>query len=367
MVTERAVEQRDESTWERDTAADTGGVRAFNYDRRRAFTRHLRGDGVEIGALHNPLDLSAANVDRVRYLDRYDVDGLRAHYPELRAFDLVPVHIVDDGQTLATLPDASLDFIVANNMIEHCDDPLGTLAHWLAKLREGGTIYLTAPDKRVGWDERRPLTTWEHLVGDYRAGREEMAARNAPHFAEFITLLTLQDDAEQAAYDAQSSLEERIAHAIATDYSIHFHVFTFESFRGMLARAREELGLPLVVADAAPPIPESWEFIYVLRKATGGGAAVGAVPEAVAAMGVTGDAETLMIALAKASIKIGSLETKRWEAEAARTQADTALATANGRIWELETAVWRAETRAWEAETKLWHLSQQQAGRSDGA
>jgi hypothetical protein len=61
------------------------------------------GRGIETGALHHPTPLSPGA--KVRYLDRMTLSELRAQYPELEKLDLVPVDIVDSGETLATLPD----------------------------------------------------------------------------------------------------------------------------------------------------------------------------------------------------------------------------------------------------------------------
>ncbi len=115
----------------------------YYYRRRRDFTRYLCADEVEIGALHNPLKVLGDAITRVRYVDRYDVGGSRKHYPELAEHPLVPVDIVDHGQVLSTVADASLDFLIANNMIEHVDNSFGTIENWLARLRLGGTVYLS--------------------------------------------------------------------------------------------------------------------------------------------------------------------------------------------------------------------------------
>src|SRR5262249_37180618 len=63
----------------------------------------LAGSGIEIGALHHPLAVPAGV--RVTYLDRLNVSGLRREYPELAAFPLMPVDVIDDGETLRTILD----------------------------------------------------------------------------------------------------------------------------------------------------------------------------------------------------------------------------------------------------------------------
>src|SRR4028119_2450886 len=90
---------------------------------------YLQGQGLEVGALHEPLQLSAkANV---KYVDRLSVTDLRRHYPELNSLKLVDVDIIDDGERLATIPNSSQDFVIANHMLEHCMNPIQTLQTFL--------------------------------------------------------------------------------------------------------------------------------------------------------------------------------------------------------------------------------------------
>jgi len=246
------------------------------YLRRQHFKQYLAGDGVEIGALHNPLDLSGQPVTRIRYVDRYDLEGLRKHYPELNDWNIMPVDIVDDGQVLGTVPDASLDFVIANNMIEHTDDPFGTIRNWLSKLRPGGVVYLTVPDKRIGWDEHRPLTPLMHMVEDYRVDVQTRKARNYEHFADWTTYMTGEYDPQTqqnfegaTPEETEANTKAHIQHLFDTDYSIHFHVFTFQTFLAMLEYARDELDFPLEILDKGKPVPESWESIFILQKTDG--------------------------------------------------------------------------------------------------
>jgi len=69
--------------------------------------QYLRGSGIEIGPLHQPLEVSSqANV---RYVDRMPVEELK-QYPELSAYNLVEPDILDDGETLSSISDDSVDF-----------------------------------------------------------------------------------------------------------------------------------------------------------------------------------------------------------------------------------------------------------------
>jgi SAM-dependent methyltransferase len=82
-----------------------------------------------------------------------------------------PIDRVDDGETLATFADATLDFVFSSHVFEHMANPLGALLTWCRVLRPGGLVYLIVPQRdALEADAVRPLTTTEHLVGDWVRG-----------------------------------------------------------------------------------------------------------------------------------------------------------------------------------------------------
>jgi SAM-dependent methyltransferase len=327
--------------------------------RRRTLVRHLHGDGIEIGALHDPLDLSGAHVTRIRYVDRFDVPGLREQYPTLDTLSLVPVDIVDDGEVLGTIPDSSLDFVIANHMIEHTRDPIGSLRHWLAKLRPGGVVYFAMPDKRVGWDANRPVTTLAHLLEDYRSDPAERIQRDRAHFAEWHDLINMEfvdSDDDSSPYPAEAralpSEEQRLAeinHLIEIDYSIHFHVFTHHSFLALLGYLKDALHFPFVVVEAAPPLADSWESIFILRRTDASipaaNAPVDQSPPALTADQVMPPAEAESVALARKTLHLIGMETRVWKANTRAWQAEQKAANAEQRASAAESALQQAQER----------------------
>jgi predicted SAM-dependent methyltransferase len=230
-------------------ALSAPGVIRFRLRRRRLAARYLRGNGIEVGALHQPLKVPSAAT--VRYVDRMTVDDLHKHYPELAREPLVPVDIVDDGETLASQADASADFIIANHFIEHTQNPLGTLANHLRVLRPGGVLYMAVPDRRRTFDVDRSATPLQHLVQDYSNGPEGSRSEHFAEWARFVERVP----ADQVAARAQE-LEEQ-------DYSIHFHVWTAEEFKELLGYAQNEQQLPFRVEELRE---NELEFIAVLRR-----------------------------------------------------------------------------------------------------
>jgi len=231
----------------RDTVLRRGGdIRTVRGD---IAARWLYGNGIEIGALDIPLQLPSGA--RVRYVDRKDLAGLRADFPNLADRAFVDVDVVDDGERLSTFAPNSLDFVVANHMIEHTEDPLGTLAAHVRVLRPGGVLYLAVPDRRFTFDAVRERTPLEHHLRDHADGP---AWSRRDHYRDWVRLVEKFDEAD---------VEARAAQLEADRASIHFHVWELEDFLGLAAEARARLGLPAHIIHGQA---NDAEFVVVLRK-----------------------------------------------------------------------------------------------------
>jgi SAM-dependent methyltransferase len=211
--------------------------------------RFLRGQGLEIGALHNPLQLPPGVV--ARYVDVAPIDVLRVRFPEA-ADRIQPPDIVDDGELLASVRDSSLDFVVANHLLEHCEDPIGTLETFVRVVKPGGMIFMAVPDKRYTFDRPRAVTSAEHVVRDHIWGP---AISRRAHYDEWLRVIDGKQGDELA----------RLTEAFLRDRTnIHFHVWSVSEMFAMLLAARDEVGLPLDIrlAHVDPP---RLEVVWVLE------------------------------------------------------------------------------------------------------
>jgi SAM-dependent methyltransferase len=221
------------------------------YLTRRVIARlYLRGDGIEIGALSHPLKVPRKA--RVKYVDRFPVPELRRAYPELGSVAMVEVDIVDDGERLSRIEDASLDFCIANHFLEHCENPIGAVRNMLRVLRDEGILYLAIPDKRYTFDIDRPVTSLEHLVEDDRNGP---AQSRREHYEEYTRLVD-HVQGEEA--------ERHTARLMDSRASIHFHVWTgtemLELVLALKKMIESDFSIELVLRHAN-------EVVFVLRKA----------------------------------------------------------------------------------------------------
>lgn len=223
-----------------------------DWARRYLSWRYIRGSGIEIGALHQPLPLYRGA--QARYLDRMSSSDLRRHYPELEKFELVEPEIIDDGESLQTIAPESQDFIIANHFIEHCEDPIGTIETHLSKLRSGGVLFLAVPMRDFTFDKTRALTTIEHLRRDHDQGPE---ISRAEHYLEWALHVEHKTDRD-VELTARRLEKER--------YSIHFHVWGIEQFSELLQYLRSEMRFKFSLLKVGQWKYNPIEAIFVLRK-----------------------------------------------------------------------------------------------------
>ncbi len=229
-------------------------------EKRRRAARWVSGSGIEIGALHEPLHLPTG-VD-VRYVDRMRSEELRRHYPELANENLAPVSIIGDAHDLSAIPDGSLDFVIANHLIEHLDNPIRGLKEMVRVLRPGGVLYVALPEPRVSFDRFRDITPIAHFVDEYRNGPD--AAREG-HFRDWVHNVEAHV-AGMPKLDA-AGMAARVRELMELDYSIHFHVFRPDTFLEFLVAACREGDLSLEPLEFIPCYgDDDGEFIFVFAK-----------------------------------------------------------------------------------------------------
>src|SRR3954465_14178629 len=191
-------------------ALDPGVVTCGHRDWRTHFAGRLQGRGLELGPLHRPIPRHDGM--QMTYVDYQDQATLQRAYPKL-AEHIVPVDVLDDAQTLATVAPGSFDFLVSAHVVEHMRDPIGALVNWLRVIRDGGLLYLIVPDKRRTFDKLRVRTTLEHMVLDYQ---QPSAERDFEHYLDYAVFV------HHAMTDQAIGEATRLRD---TGFSIHFHVF----------------------------------------------------------------------------------------------------------------------------------------------
>ncbi len=212
----------------------------------------LHGDGIEIGAFASPLWVSSQA--HVRYVDKYELEQLDASFKiaglTLADFGtdistVIRPDIVDDGECLAKVGDLSQDFVIANHVLEHFEDPIKGFKNMLRVLKHGGLLYLSLPEMRHSFDRTRSPTPFDHLLQDYEQGPQ---GSRKTAYREFATIFAAHGidkglfpkrhgaDLEKFEIDLATELDQ-------ADFSIHFHAWTMDGMLDMFLKTKETCDL----------------------------------------------------------------------------------------------------------------------------
>jgi len=227
--------------------------------RERVARRHLRGDGIEIGALAAPLAVPRGA--RVRYVDNADASAAAAHYGEQKK--VVVPDLITDGFTLPIFGDRALDFVIANHVLEHAPEAVSVLENWLRVLRPGGLLYAAVPMAEGCFDRGRPITRLDHFFDDHRAAPDVLEQRNLAHYREWLEFSEVTIARERGEEPPPGDREARARHLATHHADIHFHTFSPESYEVLLRHVVDGRG-SIVDFEVTP---DGFEAIAIVRAA----------------------------------------------------------------------------------------------------
>ena len=235
-----------------------------NWQRMRLAKRHLRGVGIEIGAMHNPLRVPKSA--RVEYLDITPREENIKKFPELNPIDLVHVDHLTNGFKMDGIASSHFDFVIANHVLEHASNPVGALVQWFRVLKPGGILYCALPRMDITFDKHRKLTHPQHMLEDYylceSQAIEEMRQRNLVHYHEWLSL-AIPSHTGLPPPPAEELIRQ-IQDYSAREEEIHFHTFTMKSTMAFLQELCKSILPEMRIVES---IDARAEILLILRKA----------------------------------------------------------------------------------------------------
>src|SRR6185312_1636581 len=75
---------------------------------------------------------------------------------------------IAEASDLKEIETGKYDFLLASHCLEHCANAIKTIEEWLRVVKPGGSLLIILPDKKYTFDHRRNITTFQHLLDDYK-------------------------------------------------------------------------------------------------------------------------------------------------------------------------------------------------------
>ena len=175
-----------------------------------------------------PIYLYAKKIDGVNFSNhtlwegKIEEGNLYTYYKNKKGFQFI-----GEATHLKEVKDASYDFVLSCHSLEHVANPVKALKDWSRVLKSKGRLVLALPDKEFTFDNKRPITTLEHLIEDYKNNTTE---EDTTHFEEVIALHDFNHDAFVKSKD---DLIKRTKRNIE-NRAVHHHVFNLDLVKELL-------------------------------------------------------------------------------------------------------------------------------------
>ena len=217
--------------------------------------KYLNGTGLEIGAMNLPL--IPKRTSKISYLDRCSHLESEKIFPDLGG-KLVPVDIIADIDNLGNLDIGRFDFIIANHVFEHLENPISFIFWAVNCLNNNGKLFMALPDKRFTFDAGRKITSNEHLFEEFENGFEK---NRTDHYFDFVS------HTEHGIGKTAEEINLVVDDLIKMNFSIHFHVCDYNAYLSFFLECFKRYNIPLsLVFSKSSDFEENCESIFVFCK-----------------------------------------------------------------------------------------------------
>ncbi len=127
-----------------------------------------------------------------------------------------------DGVDVPIIPKGVFDFALSCHNLEHIANPMKAVENWIKLLKPNGSaILLVLPRKESNFDHKRPTTTFEHVLEDYK---NDIGEDDLTHLPEILQLHDLRFDPmagglENFTKRSQDNINNRC---------LHHHVYSLD-------------------------------------------------------------------------------------------------------------------------------------------
>ena len=140
-----------------------------------------------------------------------------------------------DTTNLFKIHDSSFDGILSSHSLEHVANPIKALFEWKRVLKNNGKLLLILPHKINNFDNKRPYTTFDHLISDYETNISE---DDMTHYEEIINLHDRKEMSDKNYYkkfleESKNNFKNRHFHHHVFNKDLIFKTLEFVGFKVM--------------------------------------------------------------------------------------------------------------------------------------
>ena len=240
----------------------------MNYlELRKGNIRFFSGLGLDIGPFDKPFVPDAGSYGlEVETVDRWCAEDLKKFFPEIK--DSVvpdPTYIHDvSANGLGFTEGKKYDFVICSHVIEHVANPFWLIHECRRVLKDGGVLYISAPDGRYSQDKGRHLTSFSYLWNLYKHNIREIPDERVEEYLRSPCISShgwVKEVLKQNALTKDILENEKLR-------SFHVHVWNSFTFIDHFVRFSEKAGLGWRLLDLFLWENNHYEAVLIVRKTT---------------------------------------------------------------------------------------------------
>jgi len=182
---------------------------------------------------------------------------LAAGQPYVYAKQKLGYQYINDATDLTGIEDDKYEFVLSSHCLEHVANPIKALKEWNRVLKLNGVIILVLPEPEHMFDNKRQLTTFQHILCDYENDVDES---DLMHLQDVIENCNLSRVYVLHGKGETMSLEThvKISSDNPTLRAMHHHVYSDQVVFDMLKYS----GFELLTNEHFSP----FHMIYIAKK-----------------------------------------------------------------------------------------------------
>ena len=139
--------------------------------------------------------------------------------------------IISEAVNLDKIKDNTYDAVLSSHCLEHIANPIKALFEKNRILKSSGYFLLILPNKRKNFDHKRPYTTFEHLIDDYK---NNVSEDDLTHYDEIVLLHDIFMDGfknrEKFIERSKKNYINRCFHHHVFDKKLIYNMLTYTNF-----------------------------------------------------------------------------------------------------------------------------------------
>ena len=138
---------------------------------------------------------------------------------------------INCSTNLTKINNDKYDFLLSSHQLEHVANPIKALNEFRRVLKPSGKVILILPYSKYNFDRKRPITTFEHLLSDFKKNIQEDDLTHLQESLDLTDFAINETKIDEFKNLAKNNYLTRILHHHVFDEELVFKIFDYVNIK----------------------------------------------------------------------------------------------------------------------------------------